>query len=80
MATTDWTITGGQYDTMMTVFDGIRAKLLAEKDILTRVLETENGRTKLKAFAQTDEGKWLREIERFRTDLNQYMALIGWDR
>ena len=62
----------------MTVLDGLRAKLATEKTVLTRILSTENGQAKVKTFAQSPAGRWLREVKQVRDDLNRYFDSVGW--
>ena len=78
MAQVDFGITQANYDKMMVVLDGIRTKLLAEKAVLTRILSTENGQTKIKAFAAAQSPPWLREVKQMRDDLNDYFETIDW--
>ena len=78
MAAVDFSISQVQYDKMMVVLDDIRDKLLAEKAVLTRILSTENGQTKIKAFAAAQDPPWLREVKQMRDDLNDYFETIGW--
>ena len=78
MAQVDFGITQANYDKMMVVLDGIRSKLATEKDVLTRVLSQENGQDKVKAFAAAQDPGWLREVGKFRNDLNDYFDAIGW--
>jgi len=78
MGQLDLTSTQNQYDAMMLVLDGIRAKLGANKEVLTRILAMENGREKVKAFAATDAGKWLREVKKARDDLSNFFENAGW--
>jgi len=78
MAQVDFTVTQGQQDAMMTVLDGMRAKLGANKAVLTRILSMENGQAKIKAFAATADGKWLREVKKARDDLNDFFENVGW--
>ena len=79
MAAVDFSITQVNYDKMMVVLDGIRTKLLAEKAVLTRILSTENGQTKIKAFASAQDPPWLAEVKTMRDDLNSYFESIGWE-
>ncbi len=78
MASVDFTTTTAQYDAMMIVLDGIRSKLVANKSVLTTILSQENGQAKIKAFAQTDDGKWLREVKQFGDDWNTFLGDVGW--
>ena len=78
MAQVDFTVTTAQYDAMMVVLDGIRAKLAANKAILSRILSQADGQAKVKAFAQTADGRWLREVKAARDDLNTFLADVGW--
>jgi hypothetical protein len=81
MAQVDCTITDAEYNQMMTVLNAMRTKLAGLKVPLTRMLSSsENGKAKVKAFAQTDDGRFLREVSRVRNDLNDYFDTIGWDR
>ena len=78
MAAVDFSISQVQYDKMMVILDEIRAKLATEKAVLTRILSTENGQTKIKAFAAAQSPPWLREVKQMRDDLNDYFETIGW--
>jgi len=78
MAQVDFTVTPAQYTTMMTVFDGVRTKLGNNRDVLNRVCSQEDGKSKIKAFAATEDGKWLREIARIRNELNTFFESVGW--
>ncbi len=78
MAEIDFSVPQDQYDKMIVVLNGIRAKLAANKVVLTRVLSQENGHEKVRAFAQTDAGRWLREVKRARDDLNKFFDKVGW--
>ena len=74
----DFATTQGQYDAMMTVLDGIRTKLGGNKATLTYIFSMENGQAKIKAFAQTDDGRWLREVKKFGDDWNEFLRDVGW--
>ena len=78
MAQVDFGITQANYDKMMVVLDGIRSKLATEKDVLTRIMATDNGQAKVKAFAAAQDPGWLREVGKFRNDLNDYFEAVGW--
>ena len=78
MAIVNLNVTQNQYDTMMTVLDGIRAKLGANKEALTRVLSMENGQDKIKAFAASQDPPWLREVKQARDDLDAFFENVGW--
>lgn len=78
MAQLDFSVTSTQYTNMMTVLDGIRTKLSANKPVLSRICAQEAGRVKIKAFAQTEDGKWLKEIALFRRQLDQYFEDVAW--
>ncbi len=80
MASVDFTVSTAQYDAMMIVLDGIRAKLATHKPKLIQMLSMENGKAKIKSFAQTEDGRWLREIWKMKDDLNAFSDEIGWDR
>jgi len=77
MAQVNFNVTQGQYDAMMTVLNGLRAKLGANKDVLTRVLSTENGQAKIKAFAASQNPPWLRKVKQARDDLNTFFENVG---
>ena len=78
MAQVDFTVTQNQYDAMMVVLDGIRAKLSSNKVVLTKILSQETGLVKVKAFALTDEGQWLLEVKKVKDDLVDYFDSVGW--
>ena len=78
MAQVDFKVTQGQYDTMMTVLNGIRAKLGLNKEVLTRMMETENGQTKIKAFAAAQDPPWLRGVKQAHDDLDTFFEDVGW--
>ena len=77
MAAVDFSISQVNYDKMMVVLDGIRDKLATKKAVLTRILSTENGQTKIKAFAAAQSPPWLAEVKQMRDDLNDYFETIG---
>jgi hypothetical protein len=78
MAQLDWTITDAEYDQMVVVLDGIRSRLGLMKSPLTEMFQQETGRQKIKAFATTDAGRFLREVNKIRNDINKYFDDIGW--
>ena len=78
MATIDVTISQAQYDQMMTVLDAMRAKLAPLKAPLALALQAEP--EKVKAFVQTENGRFLREVRRIWLDLNAFMAAVGLER
>lgn len=79
MAQIDVTISQAQYDAMMVVFDGVRAKGGTLKAALTLALSQEDGQAKVKAFvAGNEDARWLREVNQFRKDLDGFFEAIGW--
>lgn len=78
MSQIDLTVTQNQYDTMMSVLNGIINKLNNNKVVLTRICSQEEGREKIKAFSLTDNGKWLREVNKFNNDLDDFFEDVGW--
>lgn len=79
MAVVDVTISSAEYDKMMVALNAIRAKLAPLKAPLIRIMQMENGEQKIKTFAQTDNGRFLREVNQIRNDVNKYFQDIGWD-
>ena len=78
MATINVTINDTEYDQMMAVLDAMRAKLAPLKAPLALALQAEP--EKVKAFIQTENGRFLREVYRVWTDLNMFMDAIGLER
>ena len=78
MATIDVTISDGEYNQMMAVLDSMRAKLAPLKAPLAASFAAEPA--KVRAFIQTENGRFLREVHRVWQDLNAFMADIGLER
>ena len=76
MATIDVTISQAQYDQMMAVLDAMRAKLAPLKAPLALALSAEPA--KVKAFIQTTNGRFLREVFNVWQDLDAYFEAIGY--
>jgi hypothetical protein len=68
------------YDTMETVLDGIMTKLNNNKEALTKVLQHENGKVKIKDYIQNvQDPPWMKKIAQFRKELNDFLQDIGWE-
>lgn len=76
MAQIDFTITDAEYNQMMVVLDAMRTKLAGLKAPLKRVVASQPA--KVKAFATTDEGRFLREVHRVWRDLDTFFDDIRW--
>ena len=80
MAQLDITVTQTQYDTMDTVFSGVEAKFDPLVPVLTRILQMENGKDKIKTFVQNEEdARWLKRLNQFKNYLDNTFEQIGWD-
>ena len=75
MATIDVTISQAQYDQMMAVLDAMRAKLAPLQAPLALAMQAEP--EKVKAFIQTENGRFLREVRQVWLALNSFMDAIG---
>ena len=78
MATIDVTISDAEYNQMMAVLNAMRAKLAPLKAPLALALSAEPA--KVKAFIQTENGRFLREVHRVWNDLSAFMEAIGLER
>ena len=76
MATIDVTISDGEYNQMMAVLNAMRTKLAPLRAPLALALSAEP--EKVKAFIQTENGRFLREVYRVWTDLVAYFVAIGY--
>ena len=76
MAQYDLTISDNQYDQMVAVLDAMRSKLAPLRVPLAKMLASEP--EKVKAFIQTENGRFLREVHSIWKDLNTFFDDIGY--
>jgi hypothetical protein len=74
MAVYDVTITDPEYNQMMLVLDAMRAKLAPLKAPLARMLQSQPA--KVKAFMQSEDGRFLREVWRIYRDLGAFAEAL----
>ena len=77
MAQYDLTISNAEYNQMMAVLDGIRARIAPLREPLAKMLASQP--EKVRAFIQTENGRLLREVFRAYQDLKSFAEAIGYE-
>lgn len=76
--TYDLKISDNQYDQMVAVFDGVRARINPLKVPLAKMMKSNP--TKVRNFIQSDNGRLLREVWKFYKDLKEFVESIDKDK
>lgn len=79
MAQHDFTISDAEYNQMMAVLNAMRTRLALLKQPLRTMCRQEAGKAKVKAFAATEAGRFLREVYRIKKDVKVYFDDLLWE-
>ncbi len=80
MANIDITLTDTQYNQLVTVTDGLKAKLGAITPLLAQVMQQENGRGKVKAFVKNNptDARLLVLTNQLANYLDDFREAVRW--